>query len=84
MNVFDELENNTFVKRMLEKDETEPIAIEVVTQLDLMDIPEDLPMKPQDDEFRGPFKIVHGIDIKVEHREDIGQTTISSKTETAP
>ncbi|MGO8881022.1 MAG: hypothetical protein ACLPVO_18385 [Desulfomonilaceae bacterium] len=83
MNVFEELESNTFVKGMLEKDESEPTAIEVVTQLDLI-IPEDLPADPQNDEFRGPFKIIHGIDIKVEHREDIGQTTISSKTETAP
>jgi hypothetical protein len=84
MNVFDELENNAFVKRMLEKDEREPIAIEVLNQLDLMDIHEDLPMEPQEEEFKGPFKIVHGIDLRVERREDISKTIMSSETETAP
>jgi hypothetical protein len=36
-------------------------------------------MEPQDDEFRGLFIIIHGIDLKGENREDISQTTISSK-----
>jgi hypothetical protein len=68
MNVFDELENNDFVKRMFEKDEL--IVIEPATQLDLMDIPKDVPMEIQQGEFRGPFKIVHGIDVRVEFKSD--------------
>jgi hypothetical protein len=81
MNVFEELENNDFVKRMFEKDESEPIVIEPATQLDLMDIPEDVPMDLHQDEFRGPFKIVHGIDLKVEIKSD-KESTIHQTNDT--
>jgi len=70
MNVFEELENNDFVKRMFEKDEREPIAVEPATQLDFMNMPEDVPMEIQQGEFRGPFKIIEGIDLRVGFRSD--------------
>lgn len=68
MNVFDELADNTFVNQMLEKDESKLSTIDPVTQLNSMDVRKDVPMKLEQREFIGPFKIVEGIDVRVEFK----------------